>query len=88
MVLKNAGINSDIFKAHSVGGASTTAAVNSNRELKQRTFLIHLRLPEVKFQASRLLRMPSRFWDEVTDGKVSWLPSVVFAMASLCKNNL
>ena len=30
MVLKNAGINTDIFKAHSVRGASTTAAVNSN----------------------------------------------------------
>ena len=30
MVLKNAGIDTDIFKAHSVRGASTTAAVNSN----------------------------------------------------------
>ena len=31
------------------------------RELKQQTFLIHGRLPEVKFQALHLLRMPSRF---------------------------
>ena len=46
------------------------------------------RLPEVKFQASHLLRMPSRFGDEVTDGKVSWLLSVAFAMASLYKENL
>ena len=30
MVLKNAGIDTDIFKAHSVHGASTTAAMNSN----------------------------------------------------------
>ena len=30
MVLKNAGIDTDIFKAHSVRGASTTAAVNSD----------------------------------------------------------
>ena len=30
MVLKNAGIDTDIFKAHSVCGASTTVAVNSN----------------------------------------------------------
>ena len=30
MVLKNAGIDTDIFKAHSVREASTTAAVNSN----------------------------------------------------------
>ena len=30
MVLKNAGIDTDIFKAHSVRGASTTAAVNIN----------------------------------------------------------
>ena len=30
MVSKNAGIDSDIFKAHSVRGVSTTAAVNSN----------------------------------------------------------
>ena len=30
MVLKIAGIDTDIFKAHSVHGASTTAAVNSN----------------------------------------------------------
>ena len=29
-VLKNAGIDTEIFKAHSVRGASTTAAVNSN----------------------------------------------------------
>ena len=29
-VLKNAGIDTNIFKAHSVCGASTTAAVNSN----------------------------------------------------------
>lgn len=29
MVLKNAGIDTDIFKAHSVRGTSTTAAVNS-----------------------------------------------------------
>ena len=32
-----------------------------NRELKQQTFLIHGRLPEVKFQASHLLPMPCRF---------------------------
>ena len=32
------------------------------RELdKQQTFLIHERLPEVKFQASHLLRMPNHF---------------------------
>ena len=31
------------------------------RELKQQTFLIHGRLPEVKFKASHSLRMPSRF---------------------------
>ena len=30
MVLKNADINTDIFEAQSVRGASTTAAVNSN----------------------------------------------------------
>ena len=30
MVLRNAGIDTDIFKAHSVRGASTIAAVNSN----------------------------------------------------------
>ena len=30
MVLKNAGIDTDIFKGHSVRGVSTTAAVNSN----------------------------------------------------------
>ena len=30
MVLKNAGIDTDIFKAHSVRGASKTAAMNSN----------------------------------------------------------
>ena len=30
MVLKNAGIDTDILKAHSVRGSSTTAAVNSN----------------------------------------------------------
>ena len=30
MVLKNAGIDTDILKAHSVRGASTTAAVNNN----------------------------------------------------------
>ena len=32
-VLKNAGIDTNIFKAHSVRGASTTAAVNSNVSL-------------------------------------------------------
>ena len=30
MVLKNAGIDTDIFQAHSVRGASKTAAVNRN----------------------------------------------------------
>ena len=41
--------------------------------------------PEVKFQASHLLRMPSRFLDEVTDGKASWLTSVVFAVGMYTK---
>ena len=38
-----------------------TAVKETIRELKQQTFLIHGRLPEVKFQASHLLRKPSRF---------------------------
>ena len=33
MVLKNTGIDTDIFKTHSVCGASTTAAMNSNVQL-------------------------------------------------------
>ena len=44
-----------------VGLDEASPSLILTRELKQQTFLIHGRVPEVKFQASHLLRMPSRF---------------------------
>ena len=48
-----------------------------NRELKQRTFLIHGRQPEVWIWASQSLRMCRGFWREIADVKAGCLPCVL-----------
>ena len=70
-------------RTHRNGRVSSRISVRNarpteSRELKQETFLIHGRQPEVTIPALQSMRMRLRFWHEVTDVRRGCLPFVLF----------